>query len=53
MRLNCVAVPVSESAGDDQGCEAAQHQVQAQVVEEDAVEGEGGARVQVQQEAQD
>ena len=48
-----MAVPVSESAGDDQGSEAAQHQVQAQVVEEDAVEGEGGPGVQVQQEAQE
>ena len=52
MRVNCGAVPVSESAGDDQGGEAAQHQVQAQVVEEDAVEGEGGAGVQVQEEPQ-
>ena len=45
-------VPVSESAGDEEGGEAAQHQVQAQVVEEDAVEGEGGAGVQVQEEPQ-
>ena len=45
-------VPVSESAGDEEGGEAAQHQVQAEVVEEDAVEGEGGAGVQVQEEPQ-
>ena len=46
-------MPVSESAGDEERGEAAQHQVQAQVVEEDAVEGEGGAGVQVQEEAQE
>ena len=47
-----MAVPVSESAGDEERGEAAQHQVQAEVVEEDAVEGEGGAGVQVQEEPQ-